>query len=88
MQKKKIYSKEIEDVFIDPNIPLKKDLPPPADLDELSRKKLRLTASTSKYSQHDVRLHEGTTTTKIESIIERFEQTKQKGKGELIKDFL
>jgi len=48
--KKKIYSKEKEDVFIDPNIPMKKDLPSPADLDEVSRKKLRISASTSKYS--------------------------------------
>ena len=74
--KKKIYSKEKEDVFLDPNIPLRKDLPPPANLDELSRKKLRLAATNSKYSKHDVRQHDGTTTTKIESIIERFEQTK------------
>jgi len=55
---------------------MKKDLTPPAYLDEVSRKKLRISASASKYSQHDVRQHEGTTTTKIESIIERFEQTK------------
>jgi hypothetical protein len=74
--KKKIYSKEKEDVFFDPNIPLRKDLHPPANLDELSRKKLRLAATNSKYSKHDVRQHDGMTTAKIESIIERFEQTK------------